>query len=97
MHISSLHSKNIKWLRNLISPLIKKKEVVAVYGRQEPYSYSNALDKRDLINTFGLDRKIQKKDPFFHNANSAFTKKFGTNFHLMKKYLMLKIEYGEKY
>ena len=36
----------------------QEKEVVAVYGRQEPYSYSNALDKRDLINTFGLDRKI---------------------------------------
>ena len=64
--------------------------MVAVYGRQEPYSYSNALDKRD-------DWIGSKKDPFFHNANSAFTKKFGTNFHLMKKYLMLKIEYGEKY
>ena len=67
--------KNNKWLKNLISPLINKKDVVAVYGRQEPYSYSNALDKRDLINTFGLDRKIQRKDPFFHNANSAFIKK----------------------
>lgn len=77
--------KNIKWLSNLISPLIKKKEVVAVYGRQEPYSYSNALDKRDLINTFGLDRKIQIKDPFFHNANSAFTKKIWNKFPFDEK------------
>ena len=37
--------------------------------------YSN-LDKRDLLNTFGLDKKIQKKDSFFHNANSAFLKSF---------------------
>ena len=77
--------KNNKWLSNLISPLVKKKEVVAVYGKQEPYSYSNALDKRDLINTFGLDRKIQKKDPFFHNANSAFTKKIWNKFPFDEK------------
>ena len=64
--------KDNNWLKSLINPLTKKdSKVVAVYGRQEPYSYSSALDKRDLINTFGLDRKIQVKDPFFHNANSS--------------------------
>lgn len=31
---------------------------------------TSASDKRDLWITFGLDRKIQKKDYFFHNANS---------------------------
>ncbi len=66
--------KNKRWLENLIKPLINNKKIKAVYGRQEPYSYSSALDKRDLLTTFGLDKIIQKKDPFFHNANSAFLK-----------------------
>lgn len=67
--------KDKKWLEYLVSPLSKKNKIFAVYGRQEPYSYSSAFDKRDLITTFGLDKKIQKNDPFFHNANSAFLKK----------------------
>ena len=37
-------------------------------------SYSSVLDKRDLITIFGLDKKVQINDPFFHNANSAFRK-----------------------
>ena len=65
--------KDKNWLMNLISNL-KLKNVAAVYGRQEPFSFSSDLDKRDLINTFGLDKKIQVKDSFFHNANSAFKK-----------------------
>jgi len=65
--------KDKNWLLNLISNL-KLKNVAAVYGRQEPFSFSSDLDKRDLINTFGLDKKIQIKDSFFHNANSAFKK-----------------------
>jgi len=64
--------KDVKWLESLVLPLSKKNKTLAVYGRQEPYAYSSALDKRDLLTTFGLDKKIQKKDPFFHNANSAF-------------------------
>ena len=62
---------NKSWLENLVKDLNDKK-IAGVYGRQEPLSYSNDLDKRDLITVFGLDKKIQKKDPFFHNANSAF-------------------------
>ena len=77
--------KNENWLKNLINPLKNKKGVVAVYGRQEPYSYSSALDKRDLINTFGLDRKVQIKDPFFHNANSAFLKEIWNRFPFDEK------------
>tara|TARA_X000000950_G_scaffold289548_1_gene415455 strand:- start:22816 stop:24159 length:1344 start_codon:yes stop_codon:yes gene_type:complete len=65
---------NDNWLKNLIQPL-KNKQIAGSYGRQEPYSFSSDFDKRDLLNTFGLDKKIQKKDSFFHNANSAFTKK----------------------
>jgi rhamnosyltransferase len=64
---------NNDWLKNLIKPL-KKKSVGGVYGRQQPLSYSSTSDKRDLITIFGLDKKIQIKDPFFHNANSAFKK-----------------------
>ncbi len=65
---------NKKWLKNLVKDL-SKKDVAAVYGKQSPLPYSNPLDKRDLYNTFGLEKRIQKKDTFFHNANSAFSKK----------------------
>lgn len=44
--------------------------VAAVYGRQEPLPDSSPMDKRDLWITFGLERKIQRRDFFFHNANS---------------------------
>lgn len=53
----------------------KKANVGAVYGRQEPLPDTSALDKRDLWVTFGLDRKTQKQDYFFHNANSMFRRK----------------------
>lgn len=58
------------WLANLISPL-EDHDIAGVYGRQEPLSFTPPADKRDLAITFGLDRKIQIKDSFFHNANSA--------------------------
>ena len=61
------------WLTNLISNL-KNSKIAGVYGRQKPLSYSSDFDKRDLFNLFGPDKKIQKKDTFFHNANSAFKK-----------------------
>ena len=72
---------NKDWLSNLIKPL-KNKKIAGVYGRQEPLSYSSDNDKRDLINTFGLDSFLQKKDPFFHNANSAFLKSTWNKFKL---------------
>src|SRR5262249_33607994 len=59
------------WLENLLRNLISP-DVAGVYGRQEPLSFTTDSDKRDLITVFGLDKKIQVKDPFFHNANSAF-------------------------
>jgi len=60
---------NSFWLGNLIKNF-NVPEVAAVYGRQEPLPYSTYSDKRDLWTIFGLDKKIQKKDSFFHNANS---------------------------
>lgn len=61
------------WLFNLTKE-INKKNLAGIYGRQVPLPYSTDNDKRDLLNTFGLDKKIQKKDSFFHNACSAFKK-----------------------
>lgn len=61
---------NPDWLGNLIAPLADA-NVAGVYGRQEPLPFSDPHDKRDLLTVFGLDRKEQKRDPFFHNANSA--------------------------
>ena len=61
---------NEKWLGNLIRNF-DDPEIAGVYGRQEPLSFSSDSDKRDLAIVFGLDRKIQRKDSFFHNANSA--------------------------
>lgn len=65
--------KNNLWLSNLVKNF-KKKSTGAVYGRQEPLDTSSANDYRDLIYIFGLDKKIQKNDPFFHNANSMIRK-----------------------
>jgi rhamnosyltransferase len=62
---------NEQWLANLVRELADP-DVAGVYGRQEPLSYSSDFDKRDLITVFGLDRKVQVRDSFFHNANSAF-------------------------
>ncbi len=59
------------WLQNLVRDLDDPR-VGGVYGRQEPLSYTSDSDKRDLITVFGLDKKVQTKDSFFHNANSAF-------------------------
>ena len=61
------------WLGSLLSNF-KNSKVAAVYGKQSPIKYSDAEDIRDLYITFGNERKIQKKDYFFHNANSAIRK-----------------------
>jgi glycosyltransferase involved in cell wall biosynthesis len=60
-----------RWLESLIAPL-QEETVAGVYGRQEPLNFTSPEDKRDLLIAFGLDRKRQRRDPFFHNANSAF-------------------------
>ncbi len=60
---------NNKWLSTLLSNFTTD-DVAGVYGRQEPMSFSSDFDKRDLLIAFGLDKKIQVNDSFFHNANS---------------------------
>jgi len=64
---------NDRWLENFIVNFSHKK-IAACYGRQEPLPDSNIFDKRDLWTTFGLEKKTQTKDYFFHNANSIIRK-----------------------
>ena len=64
--------KNNQWLRNLHDNFKGNHKLAGVYGRQLPLTYTSDADKRDLLITFGQDRKIQVKDYFFHNANSMF-------------------------
>lgn len=61
--------KDKHWLKSLLKNF-SSDQIAGVYGRQEPLSYTSDADKRDLLIAFGLDKKIQKNDPFFHNANS---------------------------
>lgn len=58
-----------QWLSMMLDNF-NDREVAGVYGRQEPMSFTGDFDKRDLLNVFGLDKRIQVKDSFFHNANS---------------------------
>jgi rhamnosyltransferase len=65
---------NNQWLERLVKDL-DNPTVAGVYGKQEPLSFTSDLDKRDLFTVFGKDKKVQIKDSFFHNANSAFTRR----------------------
>jgi rhamnosyltransferase len=65
---------NTSWLQALVDNF-EEEGVAGVYGRQEPMAFTSDQDKRDLLNTFGLDRRVQIKDSFFHNANSAIRRK----------------------
>lgn len=58
------------WLENLLKNFGDDSLLAGVYGRQIPMHFTTGHDKRDLIVTFGLDRRVQYRDPFFHNANS---------------------------
>lgn len=62
--------KENNWLSCLRRNFEDDDKVAGVYGRQLPLSFSNTIDKRDLLIVFGQDRRIQVKDYFFHNANS---------------------------
>lgn len=72
--------KNDMWLETLLANFEGNEELAGVYGRQIPMHFTNSHDKRDLIVTFGLDKRIQYKDPFFHNANSMIPRKIWDEF-----------------
>ena len=87
---------NEKWLWNLIKDL-RYKDVAGIYGRQEPFSFSSDLDKRDLLTIFGLDKKTQIKDSFFHNANSAIKRSIWKKIPFNEKILHIEDRYwGEE-
>ena len=71
---------NNGWLEKLTSSLDLRSGIVGVYGRQIPTLGSSSNDKRDLWTTFGIESRIQSKDPFFHNANSAVLRDVWTQF-----------------
>lgn len=72
------------WLESLVKPL-KNKKIAGVYGREIPKPNCNPSEARRILGTFGERKKIQTKDYFFSNANSAF-----------KKDLWKKIKFDEK-
>jgi rhamnosyltransferase len=62
--------KTTDWLSTLLANFTDDPSLAGVYGRQLPVSYTDPIDKRDLLIIFGQDRRVQVKDYFFHNANS---------------------------
>lgn len=60
---------NDRWL-SALSAHFDDPRVAGVYGRQLPLPDSHPFDKRDLWTTFGVERRVQRSDYFFHNANS---------------------------
>jgi glycosyltransferase involved in cell wall biosynthesis len=65
-HCIPLHDQ---WLATLRAAF-DHADVAGVYGRQEPLPDTDPLDKRDLWTTFGVERRRQRRDYFFHNANA---------------------------
>lgn len=57
------------WLLSLWRQL-EDHRVAGAYGRQLPMSFTEPIDRNDLMMAFGAEPRIQKKDWFFHNANS---------------------------
>jgi len=62
--------RDTDWLSTLRHNFDNDETLAGVYGRQLPVSFTDDVDKRDLITIFGRDRRLQIKDYFFHNANS---------------------------
>ena len=58
------------WLETMLANFQGNDKIAGVYGRQLPLSFTDPIDKRDLLIVFGLDKRVQNKDYFFHNANS---------------------------
>lgn len=71
--------ENDRWLESFVKSMANPK-IAASYGRQLPLPTSHPLDRRDLLNTFGVESRIQKKDSFFHNANSIIRRNIWERF-----------------
>jgi len=88
--------KESSWLSTLYANFADEPNLAGVYGRQLPVSFTDPVDKRDLLIVFGQDRRVQVKDYFFHNANSMLRGMFGIAFLSTKKSLISRIVYGGK-
>lgn len=75
---------NDDWLEKLLDDF-EDSSVAGVYGRQIPMNFSSPLDKRDLMVTFGLDKRIQRRDTFFNNANSMIRRDIWINHQFDEK------------
>ena len=62
-----------QWLEYLVKPIVNGTHN-AVYGRQIPCESSHPIDVRDLLLTFPNESRVQSRNSFFHNANSAISK-----------------------
>lgn len=71
--------ENARWLSSYMD-VMQDERIGAAYGRQLPFPTSDPLDRRDLLNTFGIERRIQFKDTFFHNANSMIRRELWERF-----------------
>lgn len=77
--------KRDDWLSKLSENLDGNENVAGVYGRQLPVSFTDAVDKRDLLIAFGEDKRVQIKDYFFHNANSMLKRHIWDQFPFDEK------------
>lgn len=66
--------KDKSWLSTLKKNFDEQDNLAGVYGMQLPVNFTDPLDKRDLLLVFGQDKRVQKKDYFFHNANSMISR-----------------------
>jgi glycosyltransferase involved in cell wall biosynthesis len=67
--------KNDDWLEYLVKDMENNEKIAGTYGKQLPVSFSSPQSYRDLYVTFGNEKRIQRQDSFFHNANSIIRKK----------------------
>ena len=58
------------WLAKMVAPLEENQDWAASYCRQIPTLASTPENRRDLLNTFSVESRLQSKDTFFHNAAS---------------------------
>ena len=71
-----------------------KLKISSCYGKQD-LDISNPADVREMA-IYLVKTKIQKRDPFFIMLIVSLKKMYGKNLNLMKKHIILKIEFGLK-
>ena len=59
------------WLAKMVGPLEENQDWAASYCRQIPTLASTPENRRDLLNIFSVESRLQSKDAFFHNAASV--------------------------